>query len=263
MGRLIFDSKDHKIYMFPEHSPRDAIQSNQYLIIHRGKAVLLDPGGNRTYHRLFEDISSIINPKEDLEYIILSHQDPDIVASLNGWLMTTKAYAVISKLWTRFIPHFGLNSWLEGRIVSVGDEGCVINLSDLNLFVLPAHFLHSPGNFQVYDPLSKTLFSGDLGASVGMDYLETDDIESHIKYMEGFHKRYMASNKVCRLWAKMARELDIERIAPQHGAIIEGKEAVKGFIEWIKNLRCGVDLLAENDFRLPKIQLRNIFALNG
>ncbi len=251
MGKVLFKSGEHIVYMFSEYSPKDAIQSNQYLIVHNGRAALLDPGGNRTYHKLLEHISKLINPKEELDYIILSHQDPDIVASLNGWLMATKAEALISKLWTRFIPHFGLSSWLEGRIRPVEDSGESIDLGGINLYILPAHFLHSPGNFQVYDPVSKILFSGDAGASVGQDYMETDSLKDHIKYMEGFHKRYMASNKACRLWADMVSSLDIEIIAPQHGAIMVGKKVVREFINWMRELRCGVDLFSEENFKVP------------
>ena len=262
MGKLLFQSDDHRVYMFSEYSPKDAIQSNQYLIVHKGKGILLDPGGNRTYHRLLDHISQIINPKEDLIYILLSHQDPDIVASLNGWLMVTRAEALISKLWIRFLPHFGLSGWLEGRVKPVEDSGGSIELNGCRLYILPAHFLHSPGNFQVYDPVSKILFSGDAGASVGQDYMEVYSIKGHIKYMEGFHKRYMASNKICRLWAKMVERLDIEIIAPQHGAVMIGREAVKEFISWIKELRCGVDLLSEENYKLPKEIVKKEVLLN-
>ena len=41
--------------------------------------------------------------------------------------------------------------------------------------------------------------------------------------MEGFHKRYMNSNKVCRFWAHMASGLDIDMIVPQHGRPLVGK----------------------------------------
>jgi hypothetical protein len=52
----------------------------------------------------------------------------------------------------------------------------------------------------------------------------------------------MASNKVLKLWANMVRQLDIEMIVPQHGAIFKGKEMVERFINWIENLQVGVDL---------------------
>ena len=55
------------------------------------------------------------------------------------------------------------------------------------LYALQAHFLHSEGNFQVYDPVGKVLYTGDLGASLGQDYIEVGDFDEHLKYMEGFH----------------------------------------------------------------------------
>ena len=67
--------------------------------------------------------------------------------------------------------------------------------------------------------------------------------------MEGFHKRYMASNKAMRAWADMARTLDIDIIAPQHGAIFRGKQMVKQFIDWCAELQCGVDII--DDFIKP------------
>lgn len=213
--------------------------------------MLLDPGGHKVFSKLLSELSVYIPPNQ-IRYIFLSHQDPDIVASINGWLMTTKAEAYISKLWMRFLPHFGLDSQLEGRVKPIDDHGKVLTLGgDCKIYILPAHFLHSEGNFQVYDPCSKILFSGDLGASLGQDYFFVEDFDKHIKYMEGFHRRYMVSNKVLRFWANMVKDLDIEMIVPQHGAIFKGKDMVKRFIEWVENLEVGVDLLTQDMYRVP------------
>ncbi|HID65774.1 MAG TPA: FprA family A-type flavoprotein, partial [Aquificaceae bacterium] len=140
---------------------------------------------------------------------------------------------------------------VEERVKPIEDKGTRIDLNGCELVILPAHLLHSPGNFQIYDPCSKILFSGDLGASLYQPYTVVENFEEHIKYMEGFHKRYMASNKVMKLWANMIRQLDIEIIAPQHGAIFKGKDMVNKFIEWCENLECGVDLINENIYSIP------------
>ncbi len=252
MREALFESKDHKVVFFEELTPASAVQSNQVLIIHKDEGMLLDPGGHKVFSKLLSELSVYIPPNQ-IKYIFLSHQDPDIVASINGWLMTTRAQAYISKLWMRFLPHFGLDSQLEGRVNPIDDKGTVITLGgDCKIYILPAHFLHSEGNFQVYDPCSKILFSGDLGASLGQDYFFVEDFDKHIKYMEGFHRRYMVSNKVLRFWASMVRQLDIEMIVPQHGAIFKGKDMVNRFIEWVENLEVGVDLLTQDFYRVPE-----------
>lgn len=249
-GEVLFEQGEHKVVVFQELTSASVVQANQFVIIHKGEAMLLDPGGHKVFSKLKSDIAKHV-PPQSIKYIFLSHQDPDIVAALNGWLLTTNAEAYISKLWIRFLPHFGLESQMEGRVHPIDDKGMVLDLNGCELKILPAHFLHSPGNFQVYDPCSKILFSGDLGASLGQPYNVVENFEEHVKYMEGFHRRYMASNKIMRLWAKMVRQLDIEVIAPQHGAIFKGKDMVNRFIEWVENLECGVDIMDESIYQVP------------
>jgi flavorubredoxin len=122
----------------------------------------------------------------------------------------------------------------------------IIHLNGKPLKIIPAHYLHSAGNFQLYDPTSKILYTGDLGASFGQDYDAVEDFDSHIQYMEGFHIRYLPTNKVVKMWVNMARTLDIDIIAPQHGAILPGKEMVTKFIDWLDSLECGVDLWGDS-----------------
>jgi flavorubredoxin len=164
--------------------------------------------------------------------------------------MTTEADAYISSIWTRFIPHFGFDHLVADRLKPIPDQGMAYDLEGVPLLFLPAHFLHSEGNFQVYDPTAKILYTGDLGASLGAHYSCVTDFDAHIPYMESFHRRYMASNKVMKAWANMVRGLDIELIAPQHGAFFKGEEMVDRFIDWCADLECGVDLIGPL-FKIP------------
>jgi flavorubredoxin len=76
-------------------------------------------------------------------------------------------------------------------------------------------------------------------------------LKPHIPLMEGFHRRYMVSNKILRLWVKMVRPMDIAMLVPQHGAPIVGKQAVNEFFDWIENLMCGIDLFDDRAYQLP------------
>jgi flavorubredoxin len=245
----LFDDGIHKNIWLEDFGHGLAVQANQHMIIHKEKAILLDPGGHKAYQRTIAQVAELIRIP-DLSYILLSHQDPDIVAAINGWLITTNAEALCSQLWIRFVPHFGVDKFVEHRLKSVPDEGMILDLNDCDLYILPAHFLHSAGNFQVYDPISKILYSGDLGASLGIDYSFVADFEAHLPSMEGFHKRYMANNDAMRAWANMVKPLDIEMIVPQHGAAFKGKELVSAFINWCETLKCGTDLIGPS-FKVP------------
>jgi len=248
----LFNNGNHVCAVFQDLVTGEAVQANQFFISDHGHAALIDPGGELTYSGLFLAMGQYINVKE-LNYIVASHQDPDIVASLNKWMVGTKAKVVVPELWERFIPHFTRPGKTAGRIIPIPDKGANLELGQVKLKALPAHFLHAEGNFQFYDPISKILFSGDLGANLSpAERLDEPArrLKDLLPFMEGFHRRYMNSNKVCRLWANMIRNLDIEIIAPQHGRIMMGK-AIPEFIQWIENLECGVDLMTQADYQVP------------
>ena len=248
---VLFDNGTHRNVLLEDFAAGGlAVQSNQHVIVDGASGMILDPGGHKIYSKVLAASMTQLG-KARLETIFLSHQDPDIVAAINGWLMTTDAKAYCSSLWTRFVPHFGMDKLVEHRLIPIPDAGMMHKLGSAELLFVPGHFLHSPGNFHVYDPISKIYYSGDLGASLGIDYVEVPDFDAHIPSMEGFHRRYMASGRVMRAWAAMVRELDIEIIAPQHGALFRGKEMVNKFILWCETLTCGVDDI-ENMMRIPR-----------
>jgi flavorubredoxin len=141
-----------------------AIQANQFLIVDNGTGAIIDPGGNLAFNELFMGMSRHFPPQK-LAYLIASHADPDIIASLDRWMSSTRAQLVISRIWERFAPHFTKVGKTENRVIGVPDSGARLPLGHSELVLLPAHFLHAEGNFHFYDPISKILFTGDLGVS--------------------------------------------------------------------------------------------------
>lgn len=257
MATVLFDSGIHKCIVFDDILTGDKdpdIQANQFLIIHNGEGLLYDPGGVKVFDSLYKRVSEFIKPS-GIKTIVLSHQDPDAGAAISLWISACYGKIMMPSLWLRFVPHFVRTEKLLDYYIPIPEKGMRYNLNDSEIIMLPAHFLHSPGNIQIYDSVSKILFSGDLGTSIipgAKGFLEVTDFNEHIKFMEGFHKRYMVSQKVCKLWANMVRKLDIEAIVPQHGhRYFKGKTMVNRFIEWISNLQCGVDLLGQDIYNIP------------
>ena len=79
------------------------------------------------------------------------------------------------------------------------------------------------------------------------------DFDAHVAAMLPFHQRYMSGNRACRLWAGMARGPDIEWIVPQHGPPLRSKAMVARFIDWVGSLACGLDLLTQEHYRVPRV----------
>jgi flavorubredoxin len=252
----LFRNEHHACLMFTDLVEEDGtvVQSNQFVVVDHGVGAIIDPGGNLAYNELYMGLARWF-PAQNLSYIIASHADPDIIAALDRWLTSTRAKLVISRIWERFAPHFAKAGKTDNRVIGVGDGGGRLPLGESELWLLPAHFLHAEGNFQFWDPVSRILFTGDLGVSLvsgAQARTPVKELAPHIRHMEAFHRRYMVSNKVLRLWAQMARELDIRMLVPQHGAPIVGREAIEEFFSWVESLRCGIDLFDERNYRLPQ-----------
>jgi flavorubredoxin len=244
-GKILYEDEDHKfIWLGTEAKYRKGIvQTMQYLIIDKGRGTLLDPGGVHLFSRVVAAVSRYISI-DKIDTIFFSHQDPDVSSGIALWLGVTSAKVYVSALWTRFLPHFGIVD--SSRVIPIEDAGSSIRLpSGAEMKFIPAHFMHSPGQFNLFDVRSKILFTGDIGAAVfgdGDDVVFVEDFRKHLPLIEGFHKRYMASNSVTRGWCARVRQLSPDMIAPQHGAIYRGA-SVNDFLAWLAELRCGVDLI--------------------
>jgi len=219
--------------------PDTIIDTNEYLVMDGHKGLLIDPGGMEVFGMVAAAISAEVR-MEDIEAIFASHQDPDVVSSLWMWIELCGEHLVTygSWIWGSFIPHFG-----SARPISpIPDEGMNIPLgASRDLVAVPAHYCHSAGNFSLYDPTAKILFSGDMGAALlpaGHTGVFVEDFDSHVQYMEGFHRRWMPSDAAKNRWVERVRELDVNLMCPQHGAIFRGDNVAR-FLDWFEALEVG------------------------
>jgi flavorubredoxin len=221
--------------------PGNIIDTNQYAICSGGSAMLIDPGGMEVFPTMLAALTREV-AVEDVKSIFLSHQDPDVGSSLPLWRRVCRpdVKVYISWLWSGFISHFDR----EAALTSIPDEGTEVAITpDVRVRFIPAHYLHSSGNFNVYDPKARILFSGDLGAALLPDRqnggMFVTDFNSHIQYMEAFHRRWLGSTAARDAWVAAVSKLDIDMLAPQHGLIFKGDD-VKRFIDWLAKLDIGV-----------------------
>lgn len=242
---VLFDDGIHKCIMFSfdEEENNDRFLSvNQFLIIHEDKAILIDPGSQSVFVEMVDAITRHISLSH-IKFIFFSHQDPDVAGSISSWNVCTNAKIIISTLWTRFMSHYDLLD--NSKLIALEDHGATIHFDNDFFTFVPAHFLHSPGNFSLYDSHSGILFSGDIGAAVvELEdlYKEVDDFEAHIPYLKDFHTRYMAGNLFAKRWVSKVRTLNPTMLAPQHGALFK-RENVEKFLRWFENLPCGGDII--------------------
>jgi len=236
----LFENNTHSWLIFgrDEEKANEIIDTNQYMVISKDNALLMDPGGIELFSAMLAAVIKQV-PAEKITHLFASHQDPDIISSLGLWDQALPSATLHSPwIWEGFIRHFGMDNITYAPIA---DEGGEIKIDNVLLEYIPAHYLHSSGNFNVYDREAKILMSGDIGAALEATDapLFVDDFEEHIPKMKMFHQRWMPSNEAKNDWVNRIRKLEVEMLCPQHGRIFKGDD-VKRFLDWFEALEVGL-----------------------
>jgi len=150
----LYDDPRHKYLLlgWEEQEEEGVVQTNQYMILHEDEVILVDPGGAHVFPRVLANVAEKVNISH-IRNIFYSHQDPDVSSGITLWLsLAENAKVHISGLWVRFLPHFGVYD--QKRIAAIPDQGGSLSLRDgTRLELIPSHFLHSTGQFSLYDPV--------------------------------------------------------------------------------------------------------------
>jgi len=217
-----------------------ALHCNPYLLIDDDDVVLFDPGSIPHFPIVMRKVIDLVAP-ERVSWIVASHQDPDVCGNLSVMVdvISNPALRVAThSLCARLICHYGMST----PMVSVDEQDHRVTLrSGRTLRFIPTPFLHSPGAIATYDEASKTLFSSDLFGAIGDDW----SLFARGDYLDAiarFHRGYMPSGAVLRACMTRLGAVEIERILPQHGSILEGAQVGEA-IAMLSALPCGIDRL--------------------
>lgn len=217
-----------------------AFRCNTYLIRDGERAIVVDPGNRAYFSKVRDRVAQILSP-EQVDGLIICHQDPDVAASLPDWLALNPALTVFSSPRTQvLLPHYGISDFafhdIEARPELVLPSGG-------KLAFITAPFLHSPMAFTTLDQASGFLFSGDIFAAIDADWrLIVQDFAAHRAKLDYFHLDYMACNAASAGFVRKLDTHELTAILPQHGSIIPREHVPQG-LDYLRNLQCGLDLL--------------------
>ncbi len=221
--------------------PEDAaFRCNVYLLTDGDAGYLIDPGSRYSFDLIYRRVEQVM-PASQVEGLVLSHQDPDVAASMVLWLERFPDTPVIASPRTHvLLPHYGITDY---RAYDTEAHPTLTLPSGNALRFIAAPFLHFPGAIATYDEASHFLFSGDIWAALDMDWqLKVTSFEEHAAKMDLFNTEYMASNVAARGFVRQIEGLPIHAILPQHGSVL-GLEHVTPALEYLRTLRCGTDLI--------------------
>lgn len=168
-------------------------------------------------------------------YLIIQHMEPDHSAGIKRMLdLYPEVKIVASAKAVQMLPLYFEGVDLEGRahVVKEGDTLC---LGKHTLRFINAPMVHWPEVIMTYDETDKALFSADGFGKFGVYDADRDDwaCEARRYYFNICGKYGVSVQQVL----KKAAKLDIQRILPLHGPILEGEAmttAVKLYDTWSK-----------------------------
>ncbi|HSQ89209.1 MBL fold metallo-hydrolase, partial [Romboutsia sp.] len=225
------------IYWVGDTEEAGGLHCNPYLIIDQGEGVLIDPGSVLDFEKVFSNVTKLI-PLENIKHVILHHQDPDFCSSVPLFEKKGLQAQVVTHWRTSVIvKYYGIKS--PYYIVNQKDFKLTLS-SGRTLMFVSTPYLHFPGSIATYDIESKTLFSSDLFGAFSNGKDELFAKEGYMESMKAFHEHYMPGNEILRPVMEIFLTMDILRIAPQHGCVIE--QDIKTYIKALRDLECGTFL---------------------
>ncbi len=243
MKKLDYDNPvavTDEIFWTGFHDKEASLHCNSYLLIDEDEAVFIDPGSIPHFPIVMRKVLDLIDP-DQITTLIAQHQDPDVCGNMMivEDMIDNPNLKIAAHINTiRLIRHYGIRS--EFYAVEENDFRLTLKSGRVLEFVFTP-YLHSPGAIATYDPKTKSLFTSDIFAAIDRNWtlFAEDDFLSP---MDVFHQQYMPNNAVLKKCMEKLEEMDIDRLIPQHGSILEGDD-VHTAIQHLKHLPCGTDLM--------------------
>jgi len=207
---------DYDIDLFEgQYVVENGMAYNSYIILDE-KIAVLDTVDKNFGDEWLSNIKEVLGDRKP-DYLVVHHMEPDHSANIDRFMNEYPSAIIISnaKSFVMMKQFFGTD--YAGRQIVVG-EGDVLPLGKHSLTFITAPMVHWPEVIVSYETVTKTLFSADGFGKFGTtDADEEWDCEAR-RYYFGIVGKYGAQVQAL---LKKAAGLDIARICPLHGPILD------------------------------------------
>lgn len=215
---------DTDLQLFENQYPvPDGVTYNSYLVSDNGVTAVIDAVDKRRGAEWFEKLA--IAAPSGVDYLVVQHMEPDHSATVADFMARyPQAKIVTSPIALKMLGQFFPTTDFSGRVIEAG-EGSTLEVGAHTLTFLAAPMVHWPEVIVTYDKSTRTLFSADAFGTFGT----SDDYAS---LWPGEARRYYTNivgkygPQVQRLLSK-ASGLEIDRLCPLHGPVIEGDDIAR------------------------------------
>ena len=207
---------DRKIDLFEgQYIVPEGMSYNSYAIIDEKIAIMDTVDVNFTHEWLDNIQNTLGNRKPD--YLVVQHMEPDHSANIVNFVKAYPDAKIVAsaKAFVMMKNFFGQD--FQDRQIVVA-EGSTLSLGKHTLTFYTAPMVHWPEVIVTYDAYDRVLFSADGFGKFGALDAEEDWACEARRYYIGIVGKYGAQVQAL---LKKAATLDIEKICPLHGPVLE------------------------------------------
>ncbi len=214
---------DHNVDLFEgQYKVPAGMSYNSYVIMDE-KIAVMDTVDAHFTHEWLDNIAEVLNDRTP-DYLVVQHMEPDHSANVLNFMKTYPETTVVANVKTfNMMKQFFGTDFEENRVVV--PDGGTLSLGKHTLTFVFAPMVHWPEVMVTYDSLDKLLFSADgFGKFGAIDNGEVNTPEGWVdearRYYIGIVGKYGVQVQAL---LKKAAKLDIEKILPLHGPVLEDR----------------------------------------
>ena len=224
------DDPTQQLFESQYHTP-EGMCYNSYVILD-DKVAVMDTSDSRTLHEWKQNLAAALNGRQP-DYLVVHHLEPDHASGIaEVCALYSNMQIVCSAKAKQMMPQYFEDTALEARVITV-KEGDTLALGRHTLHFVMAPMVHWPEVMVTYDDADRLLFSADGFGKFGVYDADADDWACEARrYYFNICGKY--GGPVSTL-LKKAAALDIDKILPLHGPVLEGEkmaEAVRLYTIW-------------------------------
>ncbi len=209
--------------------------NNPYILDDGEDVILFDPGSRAPehYNIVKEKVCSVVKP-ERINYIVAHHQDPDLCAAIPLFeeIVDQRVKIITPTRAAPFMRYYDASS----EVIPVEDGETLSLKSGRTLTFVHTPYVHFAGSMVTYDAKTRTVFSSDIFGAFSIDWNLYAN-ENYLEAFKAFTEPYLASKEALDSALDKLETIEIERICPQHGSVIN--KNIELYIQAARELEVG------------------------